>query len=195
MLSLQIEQLCDFLSSCHLLRSLQPTALKSLAHAMRGIAHPAGEVIYQQGELAQHLYVVLSGEVAMYERDEQQDPNGAKTAGEASSSSGGSTLTSSRSPQGAGSTRAGSGSGLRTQQSPRHQRSPSPSTHKPGSPRRLGSAAGIHHSGSTAGGHHHGSPRGAAGGVRCCVGTLSAMHLPLDPNISLVRSVDGYPWA
>jgi CRP-like cAMP-binding protein len=120
---------------------------------MTGQPYAAGDTIYRQGDAVGHLFVVLSGEVVMYERDvqhSQQDntaaahaasPDGSASSSSSSSSGafrGGSSASGARSPR----QRAGSSSGLRMQQSPRVNRAGSPSTHKPGSPRRLGSSAG-----------------------------------------------------
>lgn len=164
---LQIELLCDFLSTVHLLRSLQPTALKTLAHAMTGQSHTAGNVIYKQGESARHLFVVVSGEVVMYENDALQEvfePPALPAADHRlSNSPGGPPGSSSSSSGGRGSAqgqRLGSSSGLRTQ-SPKEKRAASPSAHRPGStagsPKRLGSSAGR--AGSTAGGAVGSNPR------------------------------------
>jgi CRP-like cAMP-binding protein len=146
---MQIEQLCDFLSTVHLLKSLQPTALKSLAHAMVGQSQAAGSIIYKQGESARHLYVVLTGEIVMYEQDTQhQEQEGSPRGPDSFSRAGRSSIPKASSPRGM---RVISSPGGRTKpQSPR-VRSLSPSTSKPLSPRRMGSSAGQH-AGSTAAG-------------------------------------------
>jgi len=171
--AVQIESLCDFLSTVHLLRNVQPTALKSLAHAMSGQLHAAGEAIYRQGEAARHLFVVLSGEVVMYEHDTQhslQDTQDTSAVSADSTATPGAHGTSHSSGRGSGQgSRLGSSSGLRTQQSPRPQRTGSPSTHKPGSPRRPGSTAGGRSSASTpspAAAAAARSPRAVDGGGR-----------------------------
>jgi CRP-like cAMP-binding protein len=65
----QVELLCGFLASAHLLRNLQPTNIKDLAQTMLGQACSDGELIYRQGDAANNFYVVLRGEVVMYETD------------------------------------------------------------------------------------------------------------------------------
>ncbi|WIA31934.1 hypothetical protein OEZ86_002793 [Tetradesmus obliquus] len=60
----QVELLCGFLSSAHLLRNLQPTNIKELAQTMLGRACSEGELIYRQGDSANHFYLVLQGEVS-----------------------------------------------------------------------------------------------------------------------------------
>lgn len=66
---LQIDLLCEFLSSTHLLRHLQPTNIRDLAQTMAGKSCTDGELIYTQHDTAKHFYVVLAGEVVMYEAD------------------------------------------------------------------------------------------------------------------------------
>jgi CRP-like cAMP-binding protein len=65
----QVELLGGFLSSAHLLRNLQPTNIKDLAQTMLGRACSDGELIYRQGDAANNFYIVLRGEVVMYETD------------------------------------------------------------------------------------------------------------------------------
>lgn len=65
----QVELLCSFLFSAHLLRNLQPTSIKTLAQTMTGRTWQEGERIYKQGDAASHFYLVLAGEVVMYELD------------------------------------------------------------------------------------------------------------------------------
>jgi CRP-like cAMP-binding protein len=155
---MQIEELCDFLSTVHLLKSLQPTALKSLAHAMVGQSQAAGSIIYKQGESARHLYVVLTGEVVMYEQDAQQQEQEASPRGADSfSRAGRSSMPKASSPRGMRVISSPGGAGRTKPQSPR-LRSPSPSTSKPLSPRRMGSSTWQHVGSSTAGAAC--SPRG-----------------------------------
>jgi CRP-like cAMP-binding protein len=66
---MQVELLCGFLSSAHLLRNLQPTNIKDLAQTMLGRACSDGELIYRQGDAANNFYILLRGEVVMYETD------------------------------------------------------------------------------------------------------------------------------
>lgn len=160
----QVELLCDFLSTVHLLRSLQPTALKSLAHAMTGQRHTAGDIIYKQGESARRLFVVVSGEIVMYENDAIQEAPELSAAApadsRANSSLPGSATSSSGGRGSAQGYRLGSGSGMRVQ-SPAERRAASPSAHKSGglSPRRVGSSAGARASSVAAAAL--GSPKGA----------------------------------
>jgi CRP-like cAMP-binding protein len=131
----QVEALCDWLTTSHLLHALQPTAIRSLAQAMTTQAFAPGEVIYRQGEAARHLFILLSGMVCMFE-------SGAGTPADAAASRAGSP------PAHAHHQRAGfSAGGSRAQHSSgsaRHHRS---IRSGPGS--RAGTAAGASSSSSS----------------------------------------------
>ncbi len=67
----------EFLSSSHMLRHLQPTILKSLGQAMEGVSFDHSKTIYNPGDPASHFYVVVSGEVGIWE--EVSSPGAAAT--------------------------------------------------------------------------------------------------------------------
>ncbi len=52
-----------------MLRSLQPSHLRSVAQAVVGCWHRPGGVIYREGEAATHFYVVIVGEVVLSETE------------------------------------------------------------------------------------------------------------------------------
>lgn len=126
--------LCVFLSSAHLLRNLQPTNIKDLAQTMAGRECASGDVVYWQGDPARHFYLVLAGEVAMYETDSSRSSNGGMQGQQqdviAGSSSGG----GGKSMQHEGTSRSGSGSGTTTKHHRAVSSSKAGSSHTP-SPR------------------------------------------------------------
>ena len=75
----QVEALCDFIHTTHLLRGLLPTVIRTLAQALTARALLPGEVVCHQGEQATHLCLVLAGQVVLYEQLQDEEAASARS--------------------------------------------------------------------------------------------------------------------
>jgi NTE family protein len=64
----EANKLCDCLQGMHFLHRLKPDELEKLLAAMKKRVVPAGAAVYRQGDKAEALYLVASGNLGVWQR-------------------------------------------------------------------------------------------------------------------------------